>query len=252
MTRSDTLKTKIAATFAKVAIWTNSNEDRAALIALGFPRVASVEALSPVFEGGKLSLTKKFRADDPKIDLHLIVAPATAYGIAIENEIVRVVGVEKAALSRLPSSIESLSGLVGLLGPDAIFDRLAAYSLVPCAGLLSFSDYEAKSDALYTNGPDLGVSTGFPKLDELFRLVLGRLYVWTGVPSHGKSTVVDSIVHNAIALHGWKAAIFSPETGDAEDVSAAIIRRHAGKKFFGPDKLSPEEYTAGKAFVNQN
>jgi twinkle protein len=52
-----------------------------------------------------------------------------------------------------------------------------------------------------------------------------------GMPSHGKSAVLDTILHNLVELHGWKIAITSIENQPLERHAAQLIAIHEGLPF---------------------
>jgi len=59
--------------------------------------------------------------------------------------------------------------------------------------------------------PDRGESTGLKALDEIYRVGRGALDIWTGIPSHGKSGVLDQIAVNLAKGKKWRFAVYSAE-----------------------------------------
>jgi twinkle protein len=53
--------------------------------------------------------------------------------------------------------------------------------------------------------------TGWPALDEVYRVVPGELTIVTGVPNSGKSEWLDALAANLAELHGWSFAFCSME-----------------------------------------
>lgn len=74
-----------------------------------------------------------------------------------------------------------------------------------------------------------GVSTGFVSLDELLYLSKQYLMVLTGMPSCGKSEVLDAIAVNTAVLHGWKWLYFSPENFPLEEHLKKLVEKKTGK-----------------------
>jgi twinkle protein len=60
---------------------------------------------------------------------------------------------------------------------------------------------------------------------------LGRLAIWTGIPSHGKSSVVDWINVLLNTQYQWKSAYFSPESFPTKYHFARIYSLLTGKQF---------------------
>lgn len=56
-----------------------------------------------------------------------------------------------------------------------------------------------------------GVSTGWPSLDECYKIAKGTLNIITGIPGHGKSEFVDALMVNTATAHDWRWFVYSPE-----------------------------------------
>jgi len=74
-----------------------------------------------------------------------------------------------------------------------------------------------------------GKSTGSPALDELVTLREGNLHVITGIPSSGKSELMDQIMLNTIALHDWHWTVFSPENWPLESHFQKVCEKWTGR-----------------------
>jgi twinkle protein len=79
------------------------------------------------------------------------------------------------------------------------------------------------------NSTRKGVSTGFFSLDEYLYLSKQYLMVLTGMPSCGKSEVLDAIAVNTSLLHGWKWLYFSPENFPLEEHLKKLVEKKTGK-----------------------
>jgi len=66
-------------------------------------------------------------------------------------------------------------------------------------------------DKIYTHGDDEGLPVGYECMRELWSASKGQLVVVSGVPSHGKSTVIDNVLVNLARHNGMKTSFFSPE-----------------------------------------
>lgn len=74
-----------------------------------------------------------------------------------------------------------------------------------------------------------GLSTGWPSLDEVFRLNQSYLHVVTGIPGHGKSEVLDGIAVNTAVLHEWKWLYYSPENYPTHKHLMKLCEKYIGK-----------------------
>ncbi|KAL8512851.1 hypothetical protein ACS0TY_019114 [Phlomoides rotata] len=79
------------------------------------------------------------------------------------------------------------------MGPNALREVIEKAELYPIRGLFNFQDYFDEIDD-YNNqtlGYELGVSTGWMALNDLYNVVPGELAIVTGVPNSGKIDGVD-------------------------------------------------------------
>ena len=78
-------------------------------------------------------------------------------------------------------------------------------------------------DIKKANSARKGVSTGFHSLDDLMLLSKQYLMVMTGMPSCGKSEVLDALAVNTAILHDWSWLYFSPENFPLEEHLKKIV-----------------------------
>lgn len=94
-----------------------------------------------------------------------------------------------------------------------------------------------------------GVSTGFTTLDEFMTIDKGYLSIISGLPSSGKSEMLDAILDNCAILHGWKTLIFSPENFPLSLHLRKHVERYIGKNLYS---MSNEELDSGVEFANKH
>jgi hypothetical protein len=98
-------------------------------------------------------------------------------------------------------------------------------------GIHFVSEFAPRVRKLYRDGMKGGVSTGLPALDWFYTVKLGQWTVVTGVPGHGKTAVLDTILHNLAEIHGWRVAVTSIENQPLERHAAQLISIHTGQPF---------------------
>jgi twinkle protein len=74
-----------------------------------------------------------------------------------------------------------------------------------------------------------GVSTGFMTLDDHMLLSKQYLMVLTGMPSCGKSEILDGIAINTAILHDWSWLYFSPENFPLEEHFKKLAEKKSGR-----------------------
>lgn len=121
-------------------------------------------------------------------------------------------------------------------------------------GVFYVSDFADKIDALYEQGMTPGASTGWPNLDQLYTVKPGQWTVISGVPGHGKSGVLDSILVNLAVYQNWKFAICSPENQPLERHAAGLMAIWANRPFQrGPSmRMDKETLLAAKEWLQEH
>ena len=124
----------------------------------------------------------------------------------------------------------------------------------PVAGIVTANDVARELDDLYDNGIDRGLEIGFPDLDQHYRIKPGYMSIVTGIPSHGKSGVVDQIIVKLAEAHGWTFTIFSPEQQPVHKHIQHLIELHAGEPMLqGPrERMSRETMHAARQWVGDH
>lgn len=98
-------------------------------------------------------------------------------------------------------------------------------------GVYFVPDFADRVRKLYRAGMPGGVSTGIPALDWHYTVKTGQFTVVTGIPTHGKTAVLDCVLHNLAELHNWKVAVTSIENQPLERHAAQLLSLYMGKPF---------------------
>jgi twinkle protein len=91
-------------------------------------------------------------------------------------------------------------------------------------------DFRDELNDIYLHGLKPGYTIG-DHLDNHLTFEPGRLYTVTGIPGHGKSEFLDFIIERLNAMHGMKAAYFSPENHPIALHVSKLIEKITGMKF---------------------
>lgn len=152
------------------------------------------------------------------------------------DELARRVGKERCFRTRwsnyrTEATPTSPRTVVMELGLEQTKEAIEKSPNFPVAGIHELSDVEEEFELLYEFGLQPGVSTGWPTLDYYYTVKPGRWTVLTGIPGHGKSSFLDSLIVNMAQLHGWKFGVFSPESQPVARHFAALMEKASGKPF---------------------
>ena len=121
-------------------------------------------------------------------------------------------------------------------------------------GVYYVADFAEEIDDLYEHGLTGGASTGIPKLDYHYTVKRGQWTVVTGMPMHGKSTVLSSLLVNLAVNHGWCFCICSPENQPLARYAAELMSIWAGESFVKSDvgRMSRETKEQAKKWLAEH
>ncbi|KAH9315322.1 hypothetical protein KI387_023949, partial [Taxus chinensis] len=194
---------------------------------------------------------------------HIILATdADEAGQTLAEELARRIGREKCSRVVWPRVMGELcmdaNEVLLRLGPQVLKKAIISAEHYPIRGLYTFRDYFDDIDAYYhcRFGNELGLSTGWAGLDELYRVVPGELTIVTGVPNSGKSEWIDALLCNLNRLNGWKFALCSMENKVREH-ARKLLEKKIKKPFFSTkygdsiSRMSVDELEYGKQWLNE-
>jgi len=151
-------------------------------------------------------------------------------GLKLRNELVRRLGAERCAIVTY-DGYKDANDLLKAKGGPALRAAIENAQEVPQKGVIDIDSQYDNIYSMYQNGLPSGTSIGFDRIDEKIRWATSNLAIWTGIPSHGKSEMLDFIVAKLAVEHGWKAVYFSPENYPIELHFAKLSEKLTGKKF---------------------
>ena len=142
----------------------------------------------------------------------VIATDADSAGQALALELVHRFGKDRCYRVTWPDTGEKDANEVLVsLGVDGLRSLISSAEPYPIDGLYRVRDYRSQVFDIYDGKVEQPLSTGFPFLDEIYKVMPSTFHVITGVPNHGKSNFLDQLAVNMAQAHGWKFSIFSPE-----------------------------------------
>lgn len=151
-------------------------------------------------------------------------------GIILRDELARRLGVERCWLVNFRDKKDANAYHVEYGGADLrkALDEAKRY---PVKGIVQIDQIYHEILALWEDGVQPGVMLGMEEIDKYVSWELGRLAIVSGVPAHGKTSVVDFLVALLNIKHGWKAAFFTPENYPLKFHYAKMYAQMIGTKF---------------------
>ncbi|XP_019156441.1 PREDICTED: twinkle homolog protein, chloroplastic/mitochondrial isoform X3 [Ipomoea nil] len=227
----------------------------------GAPASVSKKELPPEDQDTKYQFLWNCKEFFEKASRIILATDGDSPGQALAEELARRLGRERCWRVKWPKKInghcKDANEVLMYLGPDELREVIENAELYPIKGLFNFRDYFDEIDSYYhqTVAFDLGVSTGWRGLNELYNVVPGELTVVTGVPNSGKSEWIDALLCNLNRSVGWKFILCSMENKVREH-ARKLLEKHIRKPFFNvrygndAERMSVEEFERGKEWLS--
>lgn len=184
------------------------------------------------------------------IRLFYIAADFDDPGLQLRNELVRRLGAERCRIVTYEGRKDA-NELLKAEGGNAIRRIIANAEEVPVEGAEQLSAHYDDIYTMFSLGLPTGERMGIPEIDEAVRFSTSKLAVWTGIPSHGKSEMLDFIVSRLAVSLGWKTLYFSPENYPVELHYAKIASKLIGKQFHS-GWMTEEEFDQAYEFISDH
>lgn len=232
----------------------------------GAPPKVSTKELPPVEQDKKYQYLWNSKEYFEQASRIILATDADTAGQALAEELARRLGRERCWRVTWPRRSETTKELCKdanevliYFGQQALKEVIEGAELYPIQGLFRFSRFYDVIDAYYNRelGTELGVSTGWVGLDELYRVIPGELTLVTGVPNSGKSEWIDALLCNLNHAEGWPFVLCSMEN-KVQEHARKLLEKHIKKPFFHAKygdtipRLSANELEQGKQWLNEN
>ena len=170
-------------------------------------------------------------------------------GIEARSELVRRFGAENCYTLNFKDCKDANEYLIkyGVTELQFVYQKKEE---VPIAGIVNLNSHYDDVYKLFVNGLTKGL--GFDsECDNYVTWETGRLAIWTGIPSHGKSEFLDFFNVRMNVLHGWKTAYFSPENYPVQYHFAKICSKLTGLDF-SIHHISTQEFNDTFDYIAEN
>jgi len=151
-------------------------------------------------------------------------------GKKLEEELARRIGKEKCYRVIWPEGCKDANDVLVKFGSKELRKCIDQAEPYPMEGIFEPITFFDKIDIFQKEGTKPGISPGWDNLAKLYTIKPGELTVVHGLPSAGKSEVLDAIMVNLINKD-WKFGVCSPENQPLERHSAKLIEKMIEIKF---------------------
>lgn len=188
---ADTLSTK-----PDKLIITEGEFDALAAMVCGFKHVVSVpngasSTGGDPFTGNAYAYLYESEAALKDVKQIVLATDGDGPGQALARDLAAILGPERCLFLDYPDECKDLNEILVRYGPASLVETVQCARPFPVAGLYRFSDFPDQPEVK-------SMETGIVELDELMRVALGTLTVFSGYSNMGKSTVLNTVLANAI------------------------------------------------------
>src|SRR5215469_5185418 len=227
-------------------IITEGELDAIAAIQSGFGRVVSVPNGAPQKEDEDTGNRYRFIENAPKA-LHackkiILATDSDGPGIILMNDLALRLGRARCCWVKYPKGCKDLADVLRLHGQNGVVKVINQAQWFEIDGLYSMSELPP----LHELTP---LDSGFPGLRDHWKLREGDLVVVSGVPSSGKTTVVNVIACMMAVRHRWKSVFASFEQVPQRDHRRFLRTWYNGKLVA---HQTPEEIDKADTWITQN
>lgn len=153
-------------------------------------------------------------------------------GYALREELSRRLGKDRCYKVNYPENCKDANEVLIRYGKDTLKAVCENIQDFPIEGVLTVG--EDLIDEIYhfwEHGYPTGVKAGIENLDPLLSFMEGQYTTITGIPSSGKSEVIDEIMAKMTINNGWKWGIASFENQPASIHATKIMEKLGGGSF---------------------
>lgn len=218
----------------ETAIITEGELDKLSLAVAGHWNCLSVPDGAPALNTKNYSSKFEFLDSAEKqlepIKKFILAVDGDTPGKKLEEELARRLGRERCYRVKWPDGCKDANEVLQKYGAAKLKQIVCEAKPYPIKGIFEIMDLSARVQHIYEHGMPKAEPTGWKALDGLYSVRPGEWTLATGIPSHGKSEFIDSLMVN-LARRGWSFGIFSPENQPLELHISKLAEKVAGKPF---------------------
>jgi twinkle protein len=172
-------------------------------------------------------------------------------GENLKRELIRRFGAERCYNVDL-NSCKDPNEYLCKYGKTELKKRIEEATPMPLENVIFAKDQEAQLADFYLNGLKSGLKCGLAELDNIYTVLTGFYEVVTGIPTHGKSEVVDSRMIGLNLNYGYKCAFVSVENKPTILHIDKILRKILGYKPTEQKHIDSKKYKETLDYIHNN
>lgn len=172
-------------------------------------------------------------------------------GQNVQKELIRRFGAYRCYTVNLNDCKDANEYLIKY-GKEALKNVLQNPDLIPLENVLFVNDLKNELRDFYNNGLKGGIKAGIRDLDNVYSILDGNIEITTGIPTHGKSELVDSLMIGRNLNYRYKCAFISPENKPSILHIDKICTKIAGFKPKNDNEFNSYIWQETMDYVNEN
>jgi len=232
--------------------------DKLSLEVAGFQNTVSVPDGAPPAESknysSKFDFLENCKDRLEPVKKFIIAVDNDGPGKKLEDELARRLGRERCSIVTWQQGCKDANEVLVKHGAERLKQCIENAQPCPVEGLFSVGDISERILDLYDRGLQGGADVGWLALGKFYSVRPGEFTVVTGIPSHGKSELIDAMLINLAESEGWHFGICSPENYPLERHAAKLIEKRARKPFRrGPtERLTSAELLKTSGWLDEH
>lgn len=206
--------------------------DALSVMEAGFQRVVSMpngsqstEAASADAVQGRYRFIADVQAKLDAVPQIIIAADADAKGYALTEDLATLLGPARCKFVPYPDHCKDANDVLVRYGADKLRECIIKARWVNVAGVRRFSEYPPGSDA----DPIVWRPAIHPSFDRRIGIMPGYISVWTGIPNHGKSTLLNQVKWSLAEQYGFRVAMAMLEVMPNRDYRRLALQYLIGR-----------------------
>lgn len=172
-------------------------------------------------------------------------------GLEVRSELLRRFGRDMCRIIDYPKPCKDINEVLMQYGKQAVIDCFNNYTELKPDGIQELTDVEIDLDNIFHNGLQKGYTIGVPSVDNILSFKTGMLNIVTGIPTHGKTYMLNFLLARLNLLHDWRIAFFSPEFYPVSLHISQMIETMGGRRFDAKN-YTPQVYEQMKAYITKS
>jgi twinkle protein len=173
-------------------------------------------------------------------------------GKSLHSELLHRFGKDQCWYVDYPSDCKDANEILLKHGAERVRECVNSAVAYPVDGLYKANEYYGAVLDLYNGNYVKPIEVGYANLDKIYKVMKGTLHVVTGIPNHGKSSLLDQLAIKISEEHGWRYAVYSPEHSTQMHLRR-LVQLKMQKAFDEgfANRMTKEELQEGLSWINE-